>query len=227
MTWMLVRRTTIAAACFVAFGMTAVAQFGSARLYWMPVKGGEMGNFFITATEITRVQFAEYCSATGRENPGAVEGYEDRPVVNITKADAGAYCEWLGKKTGSIVRLPTRDEWQYAAVGGKDGDHNVFCGSGNPGDVAWFQENADEDEYDPDKTLDAPRTHDVATRQPNFLGIYDMSGNVWEFCDPEQVANGGSFTSDGHNIFPYSGSGELDADYKAGNLGFRPVMIKK
>jgi formylglycine-generating enzyme required for sulfatase activity len=188
------------------------------------VKGGPASDFMMSATEVTFDQYDEFCDATGYVRPAAPFGRGEMPVVNVSKADARAYCLWLSKKLGKTVRLPNEEEWEYAAAGGPFTESYVFTGSGNPDDVAWYNENAEQDEYDPEKELPEPRTHIVATKQPNILGFYDMSGNVWEWFDgEEEVAIGGAYTSIPHDCFPSSKSGSYDPGFKGINVGFRIV----
>ena len=97
-------------------------------------------------------------------------GFGDRPVINVSWHDAVAYCEWMSKATGKTYRLPTEAEWEYAARGGNKSKGYEYSGSNNLDALGWYNNNS------------GRKTHPVAQKQPNELGLYDMSGNVWEWC---------------------------------------------
>lgn len=137
--------------------------------------------FSILATEVTQEL---YKSVMG-ENPSKFNGEKNLPVEKVSWYDAVEFCNKLSKEVelepaysinGSSVewnrnangyRLPTMEEWQYAAKGGQEFN---YSGSGNLGEVGWYSENSGE------------KTHPVAQKNPNGYGLYDMSGNVWEWC---------------------------------------------
>jgi formylglycine-generating enzyme required for sulfatase activity len=150
-----------------------------------PVHTVTLSDFYIGKYEVTVAQFKLFCSETGRklppepksdwyeENKNAVKWVwkDDYPIVNVTWKEAMDYCSWLSKKTGQNYTLPTEAQWEYAARGGNKSGNYKYSGSENINKVAWYDET----------TLEkGPKS--VGTLKPNELGLYDMSGNAWEWC---------------------------------------------
>lgn len=96
---------------------------------------------------------------------------DNRPVESVSWNDCQEFITKLNVLTGQTFRLPTEAEWEFAARGGNQSRHCQFSGSDDFKEVAWYVMNS------------GHATHDVATKQPNELGLYDMSGNVWEWCE--------------------------------------------
>ncbi len=95
---------------------------------------------------------------------------DNHPVIYVSWNDAVAYCNWLSKETGKTYRLPTEAEWEYAARGGQKSKGYKYSGSNDIDRVAWYGDNS------------GNKTRLVGQKQPNELGLYDMTGNVWERC---------------------------------------------
>ena len=201
--------------------------------------------YSILKTEVTQEL---YKSVMG-ENPSSFKGEKNLPVETVSWYDAVYFCNKLSAKcgltpvyavdgepdvekwsyaphkgneiTGTVsqnknvdgFRLPTLEEWQYAAKGGQG---YKYSGSGNLGEVGWYGDNSGD------------KTHPVAQKKPNGYGLYDMNGNVWEWCWD-------SYSSDSNVPFYCGGSWGYDADYCDGrvlwyyadsrgrNIGFRIV----
>lgn len=103
---------------------------------------------------------------------GKLRGEEENnhPVIFVSWDDAMTYCKWLKKKTGLNFCLPTEAQWEFAAKGGNLSKGYKYSGSDSLDDVAWYRYNSD------------GKTHPVCMKTPNELGIYDMSGNIDEWC---------------------------------------------
>ena len=104
------------------------------------------------------------------KNPSTYSGDGNLPVETVSWNDIQQFIQKLNALTGKNYRLPTEAEWEYAARGGYKSKGYKFSGSDDVATVAWYVANSKN------------RTHPVGTKEPNELGIYDMSGNVWEFC---------------------------------------------
>ena len=131
-----------------------------------PVHQVTVGDYYIGQTEVTQ----ELWTAVMGKNPSGFLGNLQNPVEHVTLFECAVFVDKLTELTGKVFRLPTEAEWEFAARGGNFGHGYRFAGSNNAMDVAWLIDNL------------CSSPHVVAGKMPNELGLYDMSGNVMEWC---------------------------------------------
>ena len=189
-----------------------------------PVHSVTLSSYYIGETEVTQ----ELWMAVMNVNSSSFCGYPQRPVEDVSWNDCQEFITKLNNLTGKNFRLPTEAEWEYAARGGNESNGYKYSGSNTIGNVAWYNDNS------------SSTTHDVKTKQANELGIYDMSGNVWEWCQDwygsyssgsqtnptgptsgsYRVYRGGSWSSYARNC-RVSYRGSHDPAYTSSSLGLR------
>jgi formylglycine-generating enzyme required for sulfatase activity len=131
-----------------------------------PAKRMMIAPFYIGKYEVTQRQWRMVMG----ENPSHFNSCDDCPVENVSWDDIQSFFNKLKELTGKSFRLPTEAEWEYAARGGRNMKATKYSGSNYVDNVAWYTKNS------------VTTTHPVGQNQPNELGIYDMSGNVYEWC---------------------------------------------
>ena len=141
----------------------------------MPIHQVTISDFYIGRYEVTQKQWREIMGTDIRQQCGdtswPIKGEGDNyPMYYINWNDVQVFISRLNAKTGQNYRLPTEAEWEYASRGGIKSKGYKYSGSNAAVEVAWYDDNSD------------GTTHPVGTRHSNELGIYDMSGNVEEWC---------------------------------------------
>ena len=158
-----------------------------------------LSSYYIGKTEVTQ----ELWQAVMGSNPSGFSG-ANLPVEKVSWEDCQIFIAILNELTGKYFRLPTEAEWEYAARGGSKSQGYKYSGSNTVDDVAWYPSNS------------SSKTHPVATKAPNELGIYDMSGNVLEWCSDWYSSSYYSSSSQYNPTGPASGSRRV---YRGGSWG--------
>ena len=143
-----------------------------------PTHSVTLSSYYICKYEVTQALWR----AVMGSNPSRFKG-DNLPVEQVSWNDCQIFINRLNSYTGRNFRLPTEAEWEFAARGGNHSRRYKYSGSNYIGDVAWYYRNSDN------------RTHPIGTKQANELGLYDMSGNVYEWCSDRY----GSYSSYSQN----------------------------
>jgi len=177
------------------------------------VQGSPKGlnSFYIGKYEITQAQWDAVMGANPSQYRGAT-----LPVESVSWDEVQAFIRKLNDMTGLNYRLPTESEWIYAAKGGKYMGNYQYAGSNNIDDVAWYNK----------KHVRKAGTYPVGNKRPNALGIYDMTGNVWEWCQDalkkKHIVRGGSWNDDSKTC--KLKNSRKTSDGRDDSIGFRIVL---
>lgn len=187
-----------------------------------------LSDFFIGKYEVTQAQWR----AVMGTNPSNFSGCDNCPVEMISWEDVQEFIKKLNTKTGATYRLPTEAEWEYAARGGQRSMGYSYSGDDDIWAVAWYSGNGDS------------KTHPIGQKNANELGIYDMSGNVFEWCGDwygsytathmvnplgtpsgqYRVSRGGSLTNNPQGCHAANRHSNLP-NFRSRDLGFRLVLV--
>ena len=195
---------------------------------------GTAGGFEMGRCEVSAADFADYLNGAGvsdfpetaqiAKRPDGIyavkEGVRGQAASEVTAAEAEAYCLWLSRKTERTVRLPTESEWEAAARGGVDGAPYPWGWGGVPQERACF-----------DAAAPAARG---GTFPANGFGLYDMAGNLYEWCAPnpdvpegQRAARGGSWAESDPDRLSVERRQRFPADYRGRDVGFRALREKE
>ena len=147
------------------FTMGATSEQGSDAYDEKPTHSVTLSSFYLCKYEVTQVLW----KAVMGNNPSRFKG-NNLPVERVSWYDCQTFISRLNNLTGKNFRLPTEAEWEYAARGGNRSRGYKYSGSNTLSEVAWFNDNS------------GSKTHSIGSKSPNELGLYDMSGNVSEWC---------------------------------------------
>ncbi len=216
-----------------------------------PIHQVKLADFYMGQTPITVAQYLAFAEATQSNYPQWLEkgseyhlseGTNDRysrfehishpesPIVGVSWENATAFCEWLSRESGHKYQLPSEAQWEYAARGGQKSKGLRYAGSNKLKEVGWYNQNSHNG------------FHQVGQKLPNELDLFDMSGNVWEWCgdhwhdnyegapvdgsvwqkekENSHVVRGGSWDFNGYDCRVSFRNG-VSHNYRDGSIGFR------
>lgn len=154
--------------CFVKGGTFMMGSDApDAQANEQPVHEVTLSDYYIGQTEVTQHLWKKVMGDDN--NPSATKG-NNLPVTNITWDEAQVFVQKLSEMTGMRFRLPTEAEWEYAARGGERSKGYTYAGSNDIDEVGWYAGNS------------GNKLHSIGEKSPNELGIFDMTGNAWEWC---------------------------------------------
>jgi formylglycine-generating enzyme required for sulfatase activity len=156
-------------------------------------------DFYIGKYEVTQAEWQQVMGS----NPSSFKDCDNCPVETVTWNDVQEFIKKLNARTGKMYRLPTDAEWEYAARGGSSSQGYLYSGSNTLADVGWYNGNS------------GKKTKPVGTLKANELGIYDMSGNVWEWMEDDWHS---SYTD-----APTDGRAWVDSSRAACRSGYAPA----
>lgn len=197
------------------FTMGATSEQGSDSfdLYEKPAHQVTLSDFSIGETEVTQ----ELWVAVMGNNPSYFTGDGNRPVESVSWDDCQVFITKLNQLTGVTFRLPTEAEWEFAARGGNKSEGYKYSGSNTVNDVAWYYDIC----FVVGKNSPDYGTHRVGLKKANELGLYDMSGNVFEWCQDwfEKYSSSAQTNPTGPSIG--TARVERGGSWRASNVGCR------
>jgi formylglycine-generating enzyme required for sulfatase activity len=193
-----------------------------------PTRQVTLSGFYIGKYEVTQAQWLSLMDSNPSYFPG-----DSLPIDAINIADIEEFLQKLNARSGKNYRLPTEAEWEYAARGGRKSKATKFSGAANINEVAWYESNS------------GRHPHPVGIKTPNELGLYDMSGNVYEWCQDwyednytyalkdnptgptegtTRVMRGGNWEEDAHSNRVSYRTDNTPSD-RFNSVGFRVVLV--
>ncbi|CAA6827096.1 MAG: Serine/threonine kinase [uncultured Sulfurovum sp.] len=162
---------------------------------------------------VTVEDYMLFAQATGTEMPEEKHLHlgVNVPIRRLTWLSAVAYCKWLSEREGKRFRLPTEAEWEYACRAGSNSKYCFGDDISELGDYAWYKENSEK------------VTHDVASKKANAWGLYDMHGNIWEWCVDRYAENYEKASNDGS---PYMVRSEKGIVLRGGSWSAQPDNLR-